>query len=147
MKKIFLFVSTILGIMLSFGFTACGSTYAKVTGIMADIGTEQNQPLLLYGNPLLDRETIAENDYNLQVGQDYFLAVTYTQSGGSILTLLSAEAITLKYDTEVLEITPPDEKMSEVVYYHFTCKKAVVNTAIIVEADHEYTYTMIINAE
>ena len=135
MKKISLLVCTILGILLSFGLTACGSTYAKVTGVMADIGTEQYQPLL-YGNPLLDNQTIAENDYNLQVGQDYLLGVTYTESGGSILTLLSAGTITLKYDSEVLEITPPDEKMSEVVYYHFTCKKAVVNTAIIVEADN-----------
>ncbi len=113
---------------------------------MADIGTEQNQPLL-YGNPLLDSQTVAENDYILQVGQDYLLGVAYTQAGGSILKLLSAEAITLKYDTEVLEITPPDGKMSEVVYYHFTCKKAVVNTAIIVEVDNEHTYSMIVTAE
>ena len=89
MKKFF-FVCTILVILLSFGLTACGSTHAKVTGIMADIGTEQNQPLL-YGNPLLDNKTIAENDYILQVGQDYLLGVTYTQSGGSILALISAK--------------------------------------------------------
>ena len=146
MKKFSLFVCAIFGILLPFGLTACGSTYAKVTGIMADIGTEQNQPLL-YGNPLLDSKTIAENDYILQVGQDYLLGVTYTQSGGSILKLLSAETITLKYDSEVLEMIPPTENRSEVVYYHFTCKKAVVNTAIIVEADNKFAYTVIISAE
>ena len=146
MKKFSLLVCTIFGMLLSFGLTACGSTHAKVTGIMADIGTEQYQPLL-YGNPLLENQTITENDYNLQVGQDYLLGVTYTQSGGSILTLLSAETITLKYDTEVLGLTPPDETMSEVVYYQLTCKKAVVNTALIVEVDNKYTCVMIITAE
>lgn len=144
MKKISLFACTIIAILPSFGLMACGSTYAKVTGIMAGIGTEQIHPLV-YGNPLWDNQTIAENDYILQVGQDYLLGVTYAQSGGSIVCSISTESIKLKYDTEVLNITSPEETDMD-VYYNLTCIKAVVNTAIIVEVDNKYTYTVIISA-
>lgn len=133
--------------LLPFGLTACGTTEAKVTGIMAGIGTEEHHPFV-YGNPFEDNETITENDYILQVGESYLLGVTFTQYGGSKVRSINTEIISLKYDAEVLEITPPEEKEGMKVYYNLTCKKAVVNTAVIVEVDNygEYSYTVIISA-
>lgn len=152
MKKLLFLICSLCITVLSFGLTACGSTFAQVTGIMAGIGTEQISPLV-YGNPLWNNETLTNDDYDLQVGQNYLLGVTYAQSGGSRLKLLNTEIIALKYDSEVLEITPPDEidetgksKWDEVINFTLTCKKAVVNTAIIVEVD-EYTCTVIISAK
>lgn len=131
--------------LLSFSLTACGTTEAKVTGIMAGIGTEQNHPFV-YGNPFEDNETIADNDYILQVGESYLLGVTFTQYGGSIVRSIITDVITLKYDVEVLEITPPEEKEGVEVYYNLSCKKAVVNTVVIVEVNGEYSDTVIISA-
>ncbi len=147
MKKIFTALCLFCVLLLPFGLTACGTTRAKVTGIMAGIGTEQNHPFV-YGNPFEDNETITENDYILQVGESYLLGVTFTQYGGSIVRSINTEIISLKYDAEILEITPPEEKEGMEVYYNLMCKKAVVNTAVIVEVDNygEYSYTVIISA-
>lgn len=145
MKKVFIALCSVCVLLLSFGLTACGTDEAKVTGIAAGIGTEQNHPFA-YGNPFEDKETIIENDYNLQVGESYILGVTFTQYGGSIVRSINTEVISLKYDAEVLEITPPEEKEGMEVYYNLTCKKAVVNTAVIVEVDGEYSDTVIISA-
>lgn len=138
--------------LLSFGLTACGSTVAKITGLCAGVGTENIDPLI-YGNPLWNDETLTNDDYALQVGQNYLLGVAYAQRGGSRLNLLNIDIITLKYDSEVLEIIPPDEKYEtgeskwdRVINYTLTCKKAVVNTAVIVEVG-EYSCTVIISAE
>lgn len=147
MKKIFTTLCLFCVMLLPFGLTACGTTEAKVTGIMAGIGTEEHHPFV-YGNPFEDNETITENDYILQVGESYLLGVTFTQYGGSKVRSINTEIISLKYDAEVLEITPPEEKEGMKVYYNLTCKKAVVNTAVIVEVDNygEYSYTVIISA-
>ena len=145
MKKIFTTLCLFCVLLLPFGLTACGTTEAKVTGIMAGIGTERNHPFV-YGNPFEDNETITENDYILQVGESYLLGVTFTQYGGSIVHSIVTDAITLKYDVEILEITLPDEKEGVEVYYNLSCKKAVFNTAIIVEVSDEYTATVIISA-
>ncbi len=145
MKKIFTTLCLFCVMLLPFGLTACGTTEAKVTGIMAGIGTEEHHPFV-YGNPFEDNETITENDYILQVGESYLLGVTLTQYGGSIVHSIVTDAITLKYDVEILEITLPDEKEGVEVYYNLSCKKAVVNTAIIVEVSDEYTATVIISA-
>lgn len=145
MKRLSIIICTLCLMLLPFGLTACGTTEAKVTGIMAGIGTEQNHPFV-YGNPFEDNETIADNDYILQVGQNYLLGVALLQSGGSILNNLSTEFITLKYDSEILEITPPEEKEGAEVYYNLTCKKSVQYTAVIVEVGG-YSYTVIISAK
>ena len=145
MKRLSIIICMLCIILLPFGLTACGSDEAKVTGIMAGIGTERNHPFV-YGNPFEDNETITENDYILQVGESYLLGVTFTQYGGSIVHSIVTDAITLKYDVEILEITLPDEKEGVEVYYNLSCKKAVVNTAIIVEVSDEYTATVIISA-
>ena len=145
MKKIFTTLCLFCVLLLPFGLTACGTTEAKVTGIMAGIGTEEHHPFV-YGNPFENNETITENDYILQVGESYLLGVTFTQYGGSIVHSIVTDAITLKYDVEILEITLPDEKEGVEVYYNLSCKKAVVNTAIIVEVSDEYTATVIISA-
>lgn len=147
MIKIFTTLCLFCVMLLPFGLTACGTTEAKVTGIMAGIGTEEHHPFV-YGNPFEDNETITENDYILQVGESYLLGVTFTQYGGSKVRSINTEIISLKYDAEVLEITPPEEKEGMKVYYNLTCKKAVVNTAVIVEVDNygEYSYTVIISA-
>lgn len=113
---------------------------------MAGIGTEQNHPFV-YGNPLSDNDTLAENDYNLQVGESYLLGVTFTQSGGSIVCSINTEIIFLKYDAEALEITPPEENEGMEVYYNLTCKKSVAYTAVIVEVGGEYCETVIISAK
>lgn len=129
------------------GLTACGSTRAKVVGMWAAVGIDKDYT---FGNgndvQFSDNETIADNDYILQVGQNYLLGVAYLQSGGSILNNLSTEFITLKYDSEVLEITPPEEKEGAEVYYNLTCKKSVQYTAVIIEVDG-YSYTVIISAK
>ena len=147
MKRLSIIICMLCIMLLPFSLTACGTTKAKVTGIMAGIGTEQNHPFV-YGNPFEDNETITENDYILQVGESYLLGVTFTQYGGSIVRSINTEIISLKYDAEVLEITLPEEKEGMEVYYNLTCKKAVVNTAVIVEVDNygEYSYTVIISA-
>lgn len=142
MKRLSIIICTLCIMLLSLGLTACGTTEAKVTGIMAGIGTEQNHPFV-YGNPFENNETITENDYILQVGESYLLGVTFTQYGGSIVRSIVTDVITLKYDTEILEITPPEKKEGMEVYYNLTCKKAVVNTAVIVEVDGEYFDTVI----
>lgn len=133
--------------LLPFGLTACGSTRAKVVGMWAAVGIDKDYT---FGNgndsPFSDNETIADNDYILQVGQDYLLGVAYLQSGGCILNHLSTEFITLKYDTEILEITPPEEKEGAEVYYNLTCKKGVQYTAVIVEVGG-YSYTVIISTD
>ena len=148
MKRLSIIICTLCLMLMPFGLTACGTTEAKVTGIMAGIGTERNHPFV-YGNPFEDNETITENDYILQVGESYLLGVTFTQYGGSKVRSINTEIISLKYDAEVLEITPPEEKEGMEVYYNLTCKKAVVNTAVIVEVDNygEYSYTVIISAK
>jgi len=84
MKRLSIIICTLYLMLLPFGLTACGTTEAKVTGIMAGIGTERNHPFV-YGNPFEDNETITENDYILQVGESYLLGVTFTQYGGSIV--------------------------------------------------------------
>lgn len=145
MKKIFTALCLFCVLLLPFGLTACGTTEAKVTGIMAGIGTEEHHPFV-YGNPFENNETITENDYILQVGESYLLGVTLTQYGGSIVRSINTEVISLKYDAEVLEITPPEEKEGAEVYYNLTCKKSVQYTAVIVEVGG-YSYTVIISAE
>lgn len=145
MKKIFTALCLFCVMLLSFSLTACGTTEAKVTGIMAGIGTEQNHPFV-YGNPFEDNETIADNDYILQVGESYLLGVTLTQYGGSIVRSINTEVISLKYDAEVLEITPPEKNEAMTVFYKLSCKKSVTYTAVIVEVDGEYFDTVIISA-
>lgn len=145
MKKFLIALCLICVIALSCGLTACGSTRANVVGMWAAVGIDKDYT---FGNgndsPFSDNETIADNDYILSVGQDYFLGVAYLQSGGSILNHLSTEFITLKYDNDVLEITPPEEKEGAEVYYNLTCKKGVQYTAVIVEVGG-YSYTVIIS--
>lgn len=147
MKKLFIALCMICIIALSCGLTACGTSRAKVVGMWAAVGIDKDYT---FGNgndsSFSDNETIADNDYILQVGQNYLLGVALLQSGGSILNYLSTEFITLKYDSEVLEITPPEEKEGAEVYYNLTCKKSVQYTAVIIEVD-EYSYTVIISAE
>ena len=145
MKKVFIALCSVCVLLLLFSLTACGSDESKVTGIMAGIGTEQNHPFV-YGNPFEDNETITENDYVLQVGESYLLGVTFTQYGGSKVRSINTEIISLKYDAEVLEITPPEETEGMEVYYNLTCKKAIVYTTVIVEVDGEYSDTVIISA-
>lgn len=138
-------------LFLVFGLKGCGSDEAKIYGITAGVGTEQIDPFV-YGNSLGDNETITENDYILQVGQNYLFCVGFIQYGGSKVRSMKAEEISLKYDTEVLEITSPDENKGLDVYYNLTCKKSVAYTAIIVEFDdaystNEYSTTVIISAK
>ncbi len=148
MKKFFIFICALCIAVLSFGLTACGTTHAKVVGIMTGVVAEHDRNYsYTYGNPLSDNETLVENDYILQVGQNYFLAVTYIQTGGSIIRSITTENITLKYDTQVLEITMPEVNEGEEVLYGLTCKNSVVNTAVIVEVDGKYCETVIISAK
>ena len=146
MKKLLIFMCALCIIVLSFGLTARGTDYAKVTGIMAGVGTEQNPPFV-YVNPLADNDTLTENDYNLQIGESYLLGVTFSQYGGSIVCSINTETISLKYDAEVLDITPPAENEGMEIFYNLTCKNPVVNTAIIIEVDGEYSETVIISAK
>lgn len=145
MKKYFIALCVVSVILFSFALTACGSTYAKVVGMYAVVGTDKNY---MFGNdsPFLDSETVTDNDYILEVEQSYLLGIAYIQSGGSKLKTINAENIKLKYDTEVLEITLPEEKEGAEVYYNLICKKSVSYTAVIVEIE-EYTYTVIISAK
>lgn len=147
MKKIFVALCSICIIALSCGLTACGSDWAKVVGLYAAVGNDKDYTFESgNNNPFSDNETIANNDYILQVGQNYLLGVAYIQRNGSRRHGLNTDNITLKYDSEVLEITPPEEKEGAEVYYNLTCKKSVQYTAVIVEVGG-YSYTVIISAE
>ena len=130
--------------ILSFGLAACGTTYAKITGIFAGIGTEQTDPFV-YDNPLLNDNTITEYDYILQVDKSYLFGVTYLQSGGSIICSMNHKNVSLKYDEDVLEIVYSNNE-GEAAFYNLTCKKEVEYTAVIIEVE-EYTYTIIISAK
>lgn len=147
MKKFFIALCLICIITLSCGLTACGSKWAEVVGLYAAVGIDKDYTFENgNNNPFSDNETIANNDYILQVGQNYLLGVAYIQRNGSRLHCLNTDNITLKYDSEVLEITPPEEKEGAEVYYNLTCKKIVQYTAVIIEVG-EYSYTVIISAE
>lgn len=146
MKKIFILLCVVCIVLMSFGFAACGRGKAKVTGIMVGIGTDKNS-MFVANNPLADNDTLIENDYILQSGQTYLLGVTYTQYGGSIICAINTDAITLKYDDEVLEIVPPEENQNITVYYNLICKKEVDYAAIIVEVGGEYSCTVIISTK
>lgn len=145
MKKFFIALCLICTMLLSFGLTACGSKWAEVVGLYAAVGIDKNYT---FGNdsPFSNNETVTDNDYIVQVGQNYLLGVAYIQRNGSRLHCLNTDNITLKYDSEVLEITPPEEKEGAEVYYNLTCKKIVQYTAVIIEVG-EYSYTVIISAE
>ncbi len=147
MKKFFISLCLICIIALSCGLTACGSDWAKVVGLYAAVGIDKDYTFENgNNNPFSDNETIANNDYILQVGQNYLLGVAYIQRNGSRRHGLNTDNITLKYDSEVLEITPPEEKEGAEVYYNLTCEKSVRYTAVIVEVGG-YSYTVIISAE
>ena len=147
MKKFFIALCLICTMLLSFGLTACGSKWAEVVGLYAAVGIDKDYTFVNGNdNPFSDNETIADNDYILQVGQNYLLGVEYIQRNGSRRHWLNTDNITLTYDSEVLEITPPEEKEDAEVYYNLTCKKSVQYTAVIVEVGG-YSYTVIISAE
>lgn len=144
MKKLLVVVSAMC-VFLCLGLTACGSTYAKITGVIAGVGTDDEHPLE-YNNSLSNTETLSPDDYVLQVGESYILAVAYTASGGSRFPLIDTENIELKYDTEILQIEQISKNIGDVVKYSLTCKKAVAYTSILVEVSGEYYYTVIISA-
>lgn len=145
MKKFSILLCS-LCLLLSLALTGCGSTYAKITGVIAGVGTDEESPFE-YNNSLSDTETLSPNDYVLQVGKSYVLAVTYTATGGSRFPLINPEDIELKYDTEILQIEQTSEHIGDVVYYSLTCNKAAAYTAILVEVNGEYFDTVIISAK
>lgn len=63
MKKLLLFMCALCLTAVSFGLTACGTTYAKIVGIMTGVLAEQDHSYsYTYGNPLSDNETLFENE-------------------------------------------------------------------------------------
>lgn len=143
MKKIFVILSTICLLLLSFGLTACGSTEAKIVGINVRLCSAENDPEMLVS----DSTTLAENDYVLQIEQGYRLRIGYAATGGSRYPIIRSESISLKYDKEVLEILPPDETIGDVLFFNISLKKSVAYTAILVEVDGKYFEIVVISAK
>lgn len=144
MKKAFAVIGSLCLLAAPIGLTACGSDEAKIYGIHAAVVSPEND--YAFSRALADETTLFEDDYILQNGQTYHLSVGYSASGGSKYPIMSADKIKLYYDDDALEIEQASKNKGEVIRYRVTCKKAVVNTAVIVEVD-EYSYTVIISAQ
>lgn len=142
MKRFFIGLVAACVMLLTFGLMACGSTKAKVSGIYASVVVSEADA---YSDTLADGRTIVENAYALQVGEVYELTVMYTASGGSQYPVLRIDGITLRYDSETFEISPPTGDYMTVARYQLTCKRAVDYSAIIFEVD-DYSYSVIVSA-
>ena len=133
----------------AFGMTACGSGYAKITGIRSGIvlsgeGTFQTDEK----NPLTEKSTVCKNDYLLTVGETQDLLVCYLASGGSKYPILTEKQIKLYYDSKILDIQLKEQQpSSDVVQYELTCKCAIDYTAIMIEVDGMYSDTIVLNAK
>ena len=146
-KKLSIFVSFLLLIILSLTLTACGSTKAKIYGIVACIGLPEDDDAAygVYNSPYADKTTLVEDDYVLEVGKTYHILVAYSAGGGSQYPVITnPESVIFNYDTDALEIqfvTPND---GEIKHYALTCKQAIRYSAILIELD-EYSYTIIVS--
>jgi hypothetical protein len=146
-KLLFLFCS--LSAILAFVLTACGSTFATIYGIRACINLpETYEKYGLYDETLADKTTLAENDFILEVGKTYILYVNYEAGRGSRYPIMYAKDLVLKYDTDLFDIEEEvydNDDSAPLKYYNLTCKQAVKYTSIIIEANEQYTYTVIIS--
>lgn len=142
MKKIFAIIFLTLSLI---SFSACGSTYAKVTGITAGIvNFDSNEAE--YRTDCIDDRTLTENDYLITTGIIYKLCVFYTFTGGSKTPIFSsAENVRLVYDDALLQIGEPSIK-GELVYYPIECKSEFIYTAILIEVDEKYHTEVIVSA-
>lgn len=104
MKKLLIFMCALCIWILSFGLSACGSTEAKIVDIWASVVLPDEENI--HSETLTDKNTLAENDYILEVGKTYNLTVTYIAAGGSKYPgFTSTDGINLIYDSEALKIT------------------------------------------
>lgn len=145
MKKFTVIMSAVFIAVLLLGLTACGSTYAEIVGVAAVIGVEGEHPFERDEN-LCNADTLAENDYILQVGESYILAVTYIATGGSRYPIINAQDITLRYDEEIFEIVQISQDKSDPVLYSLVCKTDTAYAAILVEVGEKYCTSVIISA-
>ena len=105
-KKLSIFVSFLL-LILSLTLTACGSTKAKVYGIVACIGLPEDDDAAygVYNSPYADKTTLVKDDYVLEVGKTYHILVAYSAGGGSQYpAIANPESVIFNYDTNALEI-------------------------------------------
>lgn len=144
MKKFAILISILCLTALPFGFTACGSDEATITGIYASIVPPDADN---YSDALSNRDTASQNDYILETGKTYHLTVEYTAYGGSKYPgFASTEGINLSYDAEALEITlrEQDRFFAQIVRYELVCKRAVDHSAILIEVNGTYCYTLVV---
>lgn len=125
-----------------------GSTEAKIVDIWASVVLPDEENI--HSETLTDKNTLAENDYILEVGKTYNLTVTYIATGGSKYPgFTSTDGINLIYDSEALKIAACEQErwFYSVVRYDLECNYAVSYAAIIVEVDGQYSFTVIISAK
>ncbi|MCD8371893.1 MAG: hypothetical protein LUD27_01160 [Clostridia bacterium] len=97
MKKVLIFTA-LLFTVTACTLCSCGIGYAKVSGIQMYVTKD--------GSYLCGTGYTAETALNL--GEEYILTISYSQSGGSKATALTAESITLEYDGAALRLVEGD---------------------------------------
>ena len=137
-------VAAVSALMLCFfTLTAC-MTYAKTTGIMADIvsfGSDGYGYEQACANP----DTLAENDYLVKVAERYQIVIRLIFTGGSIVPgYESAKNVKLIYDGNLMQIGEPSANNGR-LYYPLECKSEFTCAAILIE-DGEYHAEIIVSA-
>ena len=143
MKKVYS-ILFILCIYLSLGLIGCGRGKAEISNIYVSVvlPNEDN-----YSSVLSNKSTLTENDYILQVEENYHLTVEYVASSGSQYPVMSSKNIKLYYDTDFLEISQTSEDYAKIMHYNLICKRSVAYTTIIVEVDGKYFHNIIISTK
>lgn len=141
MKKIFVIILLALSLV---AFAACGTDYARVTGIRAGIinfGVDGDS----YRQDLVDDSTLIDNDYLVKVGERYQIVIQLTYTEGSIIPgYASAESVKLIYDENLMTIGDPHENLGY-LYYPFECQSEFTCAAILIE-DGKYHTEVIVSA-
>lgn len=141
MKKIFVIILSALSLVT---FVACGTDYAKITGIRAGIinfGVDGDS----YRKDCVDDSTLTDNDYLVKVGERYQIVIQLTCTGGSIIFgYASAESVKIIYDDNLMTIGEPGENLGY-LYYPLVCQSEFTCAAILIE-DGEYHTEVIVSA-
>ena len=141
MKK--LFVTLLLALSLA-SFTACGTSEGRITGIRAGIinfGSDGDS----YSKDCIDDSTMTENDYLVNVGEQYQIVIELTYTGGSIVPGIESEAakdIKLILDDGLLHIGEPSANHGY-LYYPFECKIEFTCAAILIEYGEFHTEVIV----
>ena len=145
MKKRLCIISLIAVLLslLSVSFSACGTKDAKVTGIEAGIiGLNEND---FHLSTLSDNTTLNNNDYVLNVGEQYRLVVGFTYYGGSRQPgFWHGNDIKLYFDSNLFQIGEPSADTGQLIY-PLECKQDFTYAAILIELSEQYHTEVIVS--